>query len=49
MLEAAQARRARAKGFVGQPASAIDSGLPSVVHPPGLVFANGGDEHGVLG
>ena len=27
---------------------AIDSGPPAVWSPPGLVFANGGDEHGLL-
>jgi D-serine deaminase-like pyridoxal phosphate-dependent protein len=32
----------------GHKSHAIDSGLPLVVHPPGLVFANGGDEHGLL-
>jgi D-serine deaminase-like pyridoxal phosphate-dependent protein len=32
----------------GHKSHAIDSGLPRVAHPAGLVFANGGDEHGVL-
>ncbi|MFZ2828773.1 MAG: DSD1 family PLP-dependent enzyme, partial [Hydrogenophaga sp.] len=32
----------------GHKSHAIDSGLPQVAHPAGLVFANGGDEHGVL-
>jgi D-threonine aldolase len=32
----------------GHKSHAIDSGLPSVWSPPGLVFANGGDEHGIL-
>ncbi|MGS5088965.1 DSD1 family PLP-dependent enzyme [Hydrogenophaga sp. A37] len=32
----------------GHKSHAIDSGLPLVAHPTGLVFANGGDEHGVL-
>lgn len=32
----------------GHKSHAIDSGLPTVWSPPGLVFANGGDEHGVL-
>ena len=32
----------------GHKSHAIDSGLPTVWHPPGLRFANGGDEHGVL-
>lgn len=32
----------------GHKSHAIDSGLPAVWSPPGLVFANGGDEHGIL-
>ncbi|WP_082876753.1 DSD1 family PLP-dependent enzyme [Hydrogenophaga crassostreae] len=32
----------------GHKSHAIDSGLPKVAHPPGLRYANGGDEHGVL-
>lgn len=32
----------------GHKSHAIDSGLPMVWSPQGLVFANGGDEHGVL-
>ncbi|WP_137917384.1 DSD1 family PLP-dependent enzyme [Hydrogenophaga sp. 2FB] len=32
----------------GHKSHAIDSGLPMVWSPPGLVFANGGDEHGLL-
>jgi len=32
----------------GHKSHAIDSGLPRVAHPTGLVFTNGGDEHGVL-
>ena len=32
----------------GHKSHAIDSGLPQVAHPAGLVFANGGDEHVVL-
>jgi D-serine deaminase-like pyridoxal phosphate-dependent protein len=32
----------------GHKSHAIESGLPTVAHPPGLRFANGGDEHGVL-
>eukprot|EP01041_Mallomonas_annulata_P014112 gene14112-30039_t len=32
----------------GHKSHAIDSGLPAVWSPPGLLFANGGDEHGVL-
>jgi D-serine deaminase-like pyridoxal phosphate-dependent protein len=32
----------------GHKSHAIDSGLPTVVFPEGLSFANGGDEHGVL-
>ena len=32
----------------GHKSHAIESGLPIVWSPPGLVFANGGDEHGVL-
>lgn len=32
----------------GHKSHAIDSGLPAVWSPIGLVFANGGDEHGVL-
>jgi D-serine deaminase-like pyridoxal phosphate-dependent protein len=32
----------------GHKSHAIDSGLPQVAHPPGLRYANGGDEHGVL-
>ena len=32
----------------GHKSHAIDSGLPSVWLPEGLVYANGGDEHGVL-
>ena len=32
----------------GHKSHAIDSGLPRVWLPEGLVFANGGDEHGVL-
>lgn len=32
----------------GHKSHAIDSGLPTVAWPPGLVFANGGDEHGIL-
>ena len=32
----------------GHKSHAIDSGLPAVWSPSGLVFANGGDEHGLL-
>ncbi|MDO9436295.1 DSD1 family PLP-dependent enzyme [Hydrogenophaga sp.] len=32
----------------GHKSHAIESGLPMVWSPPGLVFANGSDEHGVL-
>lgn len=32
----------------GHKSHAIDSGLPTVRHPGGLVYANGGDEHGLL-
>jgi D-serine deaminase-like pyridoxal phosphate-dependent protein len=32
----------------GHKSHAIDSGLPTVHLPAGLVFANGGDEHGIL-
>ena len=32
----------------GHKSHAIDSGLPAVWSPPGLLFANGGDEHGLL-
>lgn len=32
----------------GHKSHAIDSGLPQVAHPPGLHYANGGDEHGIL-
>ncbi|MDP2262184.1 MAG: DSD1 family PLP-dependent enzyme [Hydrogenophaga sp.] len=32
----------------GHKSHAIDSGLPTVAWPPGLVYANGGDEHGIL-
>lgn len=32
----------------GHKSHALDSGLPSVAWPHGLVFANGGDEHGIL-
>ncbi|MBU4518992.1 MAG: DSD1 family PLP-dependent enzyme [Gammaproteobacteria bacterium] len=32
----------------GHKSHAIDSGLPAVAWPSGLVFANGGDEHGIL-
>ena len=32
----------------GHKSHAIDSGLPTVASPPGLRFANGGDEHGLL-
>jgi D-threonine aldolase len=32
----------------GHKSHAIDSGPPAVWSPPGLVFANGGDEHGLL-
>jgi D-serine deaminase-like pyridoxal phosphate-dependent protein len=32
----------------GHKSHAIDSGLPTVHRPAGLVFANGGDEHGIL-
>jgi D-serine deaminase-like pyridoxal phosphate-dependent protein len=32
----------------GHKSHAIDSGLPTVAWPSGLVFANGGDEHGIL-
>jgi D-serine deaminase-like pyridoxal phosphate-dependent protein len=32
----------------GHKSHAIDSGMPQVWWPDGLVFANGGDEHGVL-
>ena len=32
----------------GHKSHAIESGLPTVWLPPGLTFANGGDEHGVL-
>ncbi|WP_342129614.1 DSD1 family PLP-dependent enzyme [Hydrogenophaga sp. OTU3427] len=32
----------------GHKTHAIESGLPTVWSPPGLVFGNGGDEHGVL-
>jgi D-serine deaminase-like pyridoxal phosphate-dependent protein len=32
----------------GHKSHAIDSGLPSVWLPPGLSYANGGDEHGIL-
>ncbi|QCB46994.1 DSD1 family PLP-dependent enzyme [Hydrogenophaga sp. PAMC20947] len=32
----------------GHKSHAIDSGLPTVASPPGLQFANGGDEHGLL-
>jgi D-serine deaminase-like pyridoxal phosphate-dependent protein len=32
----------------GHKSHAIDSGLPTVHLPTGLVFANGGDEHGIL-
>ncbi|MGE0349580.1 DSD1 family PLP-dependent enzyme [Hydrogenophaga sp.] len=32
----------------GHKSHAIDSGPPGVWSPPGLVFANGGDEHGLL-
>lgn len=32
----------------GHKSHAIDSGLPTVWSPSGLVFANGGDEHGIL-
>ncbi|MDP2092550.1 MAG: DSD1 family PLP-dependent enzyme [Hydrogenophaga sp.] len=32
----------------GHKSHAIDSGLPTVAWPTGLVFANGGDEHGIL-
>ena len=32
----------------GHKSHAIDSGLPAVASPPGLRFANGGDEHGLL-
>lgn len=38
----------RAVVDAGHKSHAIDSGLPLVSHPGGLVFANGGDEHGVL-
>jgi len=32
----------------GHKSHAIDSGLPAVWSPSGLLFANGGDEHGIL-
>ncbi|WP_066268822.1 DSD1 family PLP-dependent enzyme [Hydrogenophaga palleronii] len=32
----------------GHKSHAVDSGLPAVWSPPGLSFANGGDEHGLL-
>lgn len=32
----------------GHKSHALDSGLPAVAWPQGLVFANGGDEHGLL-
>jgi len=38
----------RAVCDAGHKSHAIDSGLPTVFAPAGLVFANGGDEHGVL-
>ena len=38
----------RAVVDAGHKSHAIDSGLPRVAHPPGLEFANGGDEHGIL-
>lgn len=38
----------RAVVDAGHKSHAIDSGLPRVAHPPGLDFANGGDEHGIL-
>lgn len=38
----------RAVVDAGHKCHAIDSGLPRVAHPPGLDFANGGDEHGIL-
>ena len=38
----------RAVCDAGHKSHAIDSGLPAVWSPPGLVFANGGDEHGLL-
>ena len=38
----------RAVCDAGHKSHAIDSGLPTVLAPTGLVFGNGGDEHGVL-
>ena len=38
----------RAVCDAGHKSHAIDSGLPTVWAPAGLLFANGGDEHGVL-
>lgn len=38
----------RAVCDAGHKSHAIDSGLPTVLVPTGLAFANGGDEHGVL-
>ena len=41
----------RAVVDAGHKSHAIDSGLPEVLRPPGqpaLVYANGGDEHGIL-
>lgn len=38
----------RAVVDAGHKSHAIDSGLPRVAHPAGLVFSNGGDEHGIL-
>jgi D-serine deaminase-like pyridoxal phosphate-dependent protein len=38
----------RAVCDAGHKSHAIDSGLPAVAWPSGLVFANGGDEHGIL-
>jgi D-serine deaminase-like pyridoxal phosphate-dependent protein len=38
----------RAVCDAGHKSHAIDSGLPTVLAPAGLAFANGGDEHGVL-
>ena len=32
----------------GHKSHAIDSGMPTVWEPPGLTYASGGDEHGVL-